>query len=355
MGNRRLTIHGNTKEHGRPIMSEMRQNKATKHWVIYAPERRKRPKDFQRHEERRELPPHDDTCPFCPRNEDMLPGIITELRLSGDDMWQTRVVPNKYPALTLQENRHRRRDGIYIAMPGFGRHEVIIESPRHNDHIARMSIEQVNSIIDTYHSRYVDLMNQHGNMMTIIFRNHGAQAGTSLLHPHSQLIVAGIVPRHMRAEEEEAQRYFDDWGRCVFCDMLDQELKDGQRIILTTDSFAAFVPYAAEGPFEIWIMPVRHRADFGAISDGEKEDLARVLRQVIAKLYTGLNDPDYNYVIKTAARYKAGEPHVHWYVQIQPRLTTRAGFEIGSGMRINPSLPEDDAAFLREEADDDDQ
>jgi UDPglucose--hexose-1-phosphate uridylyltransferase len=333
-------------------MSEMRQNKATKHWVIYAPERRKRPQDFQRREKRRELPPHDDSCPFCAGNEEMLPGIIAEFPSSGSDSWQTRVVPNKFPALTLHENRQRHREGIYVAMPGFGRHEVVIESPHHNDSIARMSVEQVGSVIETYHSRYVDLMNQHGNMMTIIFRNHGARAGTSLLHPHSQLIVTGIVPRHMRAEEEEAQQYFDDWGCCVFCDMLGQELKDARRMVSTNDSFAAFVPYAAEGPFETWIMPLHHQADFGAISDREKEDLARILRRVIARLYSGLNDPDYNYVINTAPRYKAGEPHVHWYLQIQPRLTTRAGFEIGSGMRINPSLPEEDAALLRGQEDD---
>jgi UDPglucose--hexose-1-phosphate uridylyltransferase len=330
-------------------MSEMRQNKATRHWVIYAPERSKRPRDFQHGEKPRELPSYDESCPFCPGNEDMLPGVITELPSLGGDPWQTRVVPNKYPALTLQEDRRRRRDGIYVAMPGFGRHEVIIESPRHNDNIASMSIEQVGLIIETYHRRYVDLMNQHGNMMAIIFRNHGARAGTSLLHPHSQLIVTGIVPHHMRVEEEEAQRYFDEWGRCVFCDILDQETKNAQRIVSTNGSFAAFVPYAAEGPFETWIMPLRHQADFGAISDCEKEDLAHILRLVTARLYHTLNDPDYNYAINTAARYKAGEPHIHWYLQIQPRLTTRAGFEIGSGMRINPSLPEDDAAFLRKQ------
>jgi UDPglucose--hexose-1-phosphate uridylyltransferase len=332
-------------------MSEMRQNKATKHWVIYAPERKKRPKDFQRPEKRRDLPPHDSSCPFCPGNEEMLPGIITELLSSDGNQWQTRVVPNKFPALTLQDDKERRRKGFYVAMPGFGRHEVIIESPRHDDNIARMSVEQVGSIIETYHNRYVDLMKQHGNMMTIIFRNHGARAGTSLLHPHSQLIVTGIVPRHMRAEEEEAQRYFDDWGRCVFCDMLDYEVRDAQRIVTANDSFAAFVPYAAEGPFEIWIMPLRHQADFGAVSDDEKQDLARILSEVMIRLYSSLNGPDYNYVINTAAQYKAGEPHIHWYLQIQPRLTTRAGFEIGSGMRINPSLPEDDAAFLRRQED----
>jgi UDPglucose--hexose-1-phosphate uridylyltransferase len=328
------------------VKSEIRQNKATKQWVIYAPARGKRPKDFQRKIERDQLPALDRECPFCPGNEAMLPGIIVELPDPESDGWQTRVIPNKYPALTTDGDGTRYTEGIYLAMPGYGRHEVIIESPRHNQSIAQMSAEKVGVVIETYHQRYVEIMKQHGNMMAIIFRNHGLRAGTSLSHPHSQLVVTGIVPRYIRWREEEAQRYFDEQGRCVFCDIMEFEACDGQRVILENASFLAFVPFAAEVPFEIWIMPRRHRADFGAISDAEKADLALALREVLARLYTKLGDPDYNYVINTAAQYKADEPQLHWYLQIQPRLTTQAGFEIGSGMRINPSIPEENADFL---------
>jgi UDPglucose--hexose-1-phosphate uridylyltransferase len=215
-----------------------------------------------------------------------------------------------------------------------------------------MSAEEVELVIETYHRRYVDLIKAHGNMMTILFRNHGPRAGTSLIHPHSQIVVTGVVPRYIRWREEEAERYFDDWGRCVYCDILDFERSEQRRVISENESFLAFVPYAAEVPFEIWVMPRRHQADFGSISDWEKEDFAALLRSCLVGLRTKLNDPDYNYVINTAARYKADEPQLHWYLQIQPRLTTRAGFEIGSGMRINPSIPEDDADFLNAEEDD---
>ncbi len=331
------------------MKNEIRQNKATKEWVIYAPGRGKRPRDFrQQKSERALLPALDKGCPFCPGNENMLPAIIMQAPEDNEKQWQTRVVPNKFPALAPNGDTDRRQEGIYVTMAGYGRHEVIIESPQHNQQMAQMEIAEVGTIIETYHQRYVDLMQAHENMMIIIFRNHGARAGTSLIHPHSQLIVTSFVPHHIRWREEEAQRYFDEWGRCVFCDTLDFERRDQRRVVLDNKTFLAFVPFAAEVPFEICIMPKKHQADFGDITDEEKADLAYVLREVLGKLHKKLNDPDYNYVINTSARYRADEPQLHWYLQIRPRLTTRAGFEIGSGISINPSLPEDDAEFLRQ-------
>ena len=186
-------------------------------------------------------------------------------------------------------------------------------------------------------------------MMVIIFRDHGLQAGTSLSHPHSQLVASGVVPQYIRWREEEAQRYFDEWGRCVYCDILAFETQEQQRIVVENNSFSAFIPFAAEVPFEIWIMPRKHQADFGFISDKEKLDLAGALQNVLARLNKKLCDPDYNYIINTCTQYKAGEPQLHWYLQIRPRLTTRAGFEIGSGISINPSIPEENAHFLNKE------
>jgi UDPglucose--hexose-1-phosphate uridylyltransferase len=276
----------------------------------------------------------------------MLPAIIAELPGVEGESWQTRVVPNKYPALSAESDAGRHLEGIYLSMPGYGRHEVIIESPWHNRDLAQMSAEEVGVVVQTYHRRYVEMMAEHANMMAILFRNHGPQAGTSLQHPHSQLVVIGIVPRHIRWREAEAQRYFDKWGRCVLCDIVAFESQDRRRVILENDAFLVFVPFAAEVPFEIWIVPKGHEANFGAVSNGEKANLASALRGALGRLHTKLHDPDYNYVIHSAAQYKAGEPHLHWYLQIQPRLTMQAGFEIGSGMRINPSLPEEDAQFL---------
>jgi UDPglucose--hexose-1-phosphate uridylyltransferase len=211
-----------------------------------------------------------------------------------------------------------------------------------------MTAPEVEAVIETYHRRYSDLMDDHQNMMTLIFRNHGPRAGTSLIHPHSQLISTSMVPRFIRQREEEAERYFDQWGRCVFCDILAYELKHQHRVVLENPSFGVFVPFAADVPFETWVVPKRHQSDFGQISDKQKTDLASALLDILSRLYHKLNDPDYNYVVNTSPRYRAAEPQLHWYLQIRPRLTTQAGFEIGSGISINPSLPEKDANFLND-------
>lgn len=332
-----------------PMSGEIRQNKATKEWVIFAPARGKRPHDFQkRRVEDAQVPPHDANCPFCPGNEAMLPTIIKQWGGEAGDQWQTRVVPNKFPALTPDGSIERYTRGINIAMQGYGQHEVIVESPRHNQDIATMPPQSVRAIIETYYSRYLDLYQNPCNVLILIFRNHGARAGASQVHPHSQVIATGMVPRAIRWRADEDHRYFDEWGRCVYCDMLAFELNDRQRIILENSSFVAFIPFAAEAPFETWIVPKRHQSDFSEISEAERADLSVALHTILAKLHTKLNDPDYNYTVNTAAR-TPNEPQSHWYLRIRPRLVTPAGFEIGSGMRINPSFPEADAAFLNDD------
>lgn len=329
---------------------EIRQNKATRQWVIYSKARRKRPNDFaEKSRMRKKVSAFSKACPFCPGNEHILPPVIFEKQSKDGSRWLTRVVPNKYPALVPEGSLDRFHKGIYVEMEGYGLHEVVIENPEHNKQIADMSNEAIRAIVETYHRRYVEIMEEHKNMMTIIFRNHGELAGTSLIHPHSQIIVTGFVPQHIRWREQEAQQYYDQWGRCVYCDILEFEQKEGSRVIFENNSFLAFVPYAAEVPFEIWILPKSHKADFGSVSGVEREDLSFALKECLSRLSKKLHDPDYNYVINTAARFKADEPQLHWYLQIRPRLTTQAGFEIGSGININPSIPEDDAAFLRGE------
>lgn len=327
---------------------EIRQNKATRQWVIYAPARRMRPRDFARAGGPvAAQPEYDPHCPFCPGHDSRLPSIISETP-GPDGEWGIRVVPNKYPALQPDGKMERNCHGLYVYMRGYGRHEVIIETPVHNRHPALMTDGEFASVIEAYHKRYTDLLSRYENMMVIIFRNHGERAGTSLAHPHSQLIATGMVPHHIRRREEEAERYFDEWGRCVFCDMLEFEMREGTRLVAENDSFVAYVPYAADVPFEVWVVPREHKADFGDATDGEKAALAALTREVLGRLCESLNNPDYNYVINTSAQYRSHEPQLHWYLQILPKLTTVAGFEIGSGISINPSIPEEDAAFLRE-------
>jgi UDPglucose--hexose-1-phosphate uridylyltransferase len=330
------------------MTNEIRQNKVTKEWVIFAPSRGNRPHDHQ---------PNPGTvprsaayaasCPFCPGNEHLLPTVLAQWPHQSNGVWQTRVVCNKYPALTPDSSSDRISNGIYVQMPGYGHHEVIVESPHHNDDLADLSLQEMNSILTTYRQRYVTHRQDSRNVLLLLFRNHGSRAGASLTHPHSQLIATGIIPRHIRWQEDEARQYFDEWGRCIYCDVIAFEALDRQRVILDTPNFLAFVPYAAEVPFETWIVPKRHHTDFEQITEEEQVDLASILQTFLIRLRDTLHDPDYNYIINSSIRRGADE-YLHWYVRVRPRLITRAGFEIGSGIRINPSLPEADAAMLRD-------
>ncbi|MEM1369202.1 MAG: galactose-1-phosphate uridylyltransferase [Cyanobacteria bacterium P01_H01_bin.15] len=323
----------------------IRQNIFTREWVVYAPRRGKRPHDIK------VVPTtsspaiaHDPNCPFCPGNEAELGGVI--LAIPNETHWQLRVVPNRFPAFSADVGLTRVKQNLYLSMPSHGHQEVVIESPKHNLHPAISPLAAIETLIDVYHQRYLALMAAHENMMVTIFRNHGPTAGASLQHPHSQIIATAIVPRIRRYQEEQAQLYFDQQGTCLFCDVLNYESR-GPRLVAENEYFLAFIPYAAEVPYETWLMPKKHKADFGDISSPEKKAFAQLLQQILAKLYFLLDNPDYNYSIHTAPRYKAEEPQLHWYCQIRPRLTTPAGFEVGSGLSINPSLPEENAAQLR--------
>ena len=328
-------------------MNEMRQNKITQKWVIYSAARGKRPHDLSRHrKDREDVPAFVPTCPFCPGNEHQTPPTI--MQMPGENgHWQTRVVSNKFPILRYGDDTTTTDRGVYLSAPAHGRHEVIIETPRHNEDVPFMSPEHAQTLIETYHRRYVDLARDDTLQMIFLFRNRGVSAGISLTHPHSQLIATGIVPPRVRARERSALAYFEAQGRCGYCDILALEAGEGQRVIWENNSFLAFVPFTAEVPFEMWVMPRRHQADFGALSDAEKADLTETLQEALARLHRTANDPDYNYIVHTASKEGRHAPHLHWYIQIRPRIGTEAGFEIGSGMSVNPSCPEEDAAFLR--------
>ena len=255
---------------------------------------------------------------------------------------------NKFPALSPDVKIERYNSGLYHSMTGYGVAEVIIESPRHNDTIPLMSYEQVEGIIRTYKSRYLALQKKEGIEAIIIFRNHGSSAGTSLEHPHSQLIATPVVPPQTRNRMESATRFFDNSGDCIFCRTLAEELIQKKRMVLESEHFAAFVPYAGAAPFITWIFPRRHMASFGSINEAEMRDMAHILKDTLAKLYYGLNNPDYNYTIRSIPVKEDGGQYFHWYLTIIPRITNPAGFELGSGIYINSSVPEESAEFLRQ-------
>ncbi|NLG19479.1 MAG: galactose-1-phosphate uridylyltransferase [Fibrobacter sp.] len=324
----------------------LRQDPISKEWVIFSSVRKSRPHAHKTAPIENTLPRYDPACPFCPGNEKMLPAILHESPGISDQQWSTRSVPNRYPALSSSGNLNREKNGFYLCMGAYGHHEVIIDHPRHNKEIPYFDPEQMHSLIDTYHSRYITLMEDPGVVMVSIFRNHGLRAGTSLLHPHSQIVASPTVPRSIRLQEIRAEEYFDDMGSCIYCDLMHNEIEVVSRIVTQNSSFISFVPYAAKVPYEIWILPKRHTADFGSINEFEKKELSSMLQDLISRLHNHLNDPDYNYLIHSYTRFKSEEPHLHWYIQIIPRILTRAGFEMGSGFFINPDLPEENAKIL---------
>ncbi len=328
-------------------MPELRQNYSTKEWVIIATERAKRPEELATHRPPKAVASRVATCPFCPGNEEKTPPEILRVPDNGDGSWGVRVVPNKFAALARDAEPIRTVHRTRRSIDGFGVHDVIIDTPDHSQPTALMENEHLADVLRVYKTRCDALSLDPRIAHVTIFKNHGVDAGTSLEHPHSQLIATPVISHQVRQRLHEALRHYDDYGVCMFCQEIEEEMGEGARIILKTEHFVAMEVFASPAPFCTHIFPLRHMASFNDISGAEIADLANALRTVLAKLYYGLNDPDFNYTIRTSPAESAGAKYFHWYVSVIPRLTRVAGFELGSGMFINTVRPEAAAEFLR--------
>ncbi len=327
-------------------MPEFRQNMVSKEWVIIATERAKRPDQFlQKKEGRKPLPSHQKDCPFCPGNESMTPPPVFSIERNGS--WSLRVVPNKFAALQSHLTTERKHEGRFLKADGYGIAEVIIETPFHNRTIPTMDLEEVHNTVLTYRERYVALSKIERLDLITIFRNYGEKAGTSLEHPHSQIIATPIVPPHVRNPLYQSQLACDTYGDCIYCGMMEEERRQQVRIVKETQYFLVICPFASRSPFETRIYPKIHHSSFATVSDQELKDFAFALQDTLKRLSIGLNDPDYNYVIRSAPIEDTNVKYDHWYAVIVPKLTTPAGFEIGTGIYINSTLPEQCADFLR--------
>ncbi len=262
------------------------------------------------------------------------------------------MVPNKYPALHPRATEHDRLKDKGL-LEGYGFHEVIIESPLHNADLTSINDAELNAVLAAYRNRSRYLLSEPGIEAVIVFRNHGPGGGASIPHPHAQLIALGLVPPNLALLAEWGQRYHNDYGRCATCEQISGEGKQAQRVVEDSRNFMAFVPFAAEHPFETWIVPKQHQASFVQVSDLQLPEFGSLLRNTLRRLRRIHSDPAYNFVIDSADRQRVSSPYVHWRLRIVPELGNRGGFEIASGMAINPSLPEQDAAILRTAAADD--
>lgn len=328
-------------------MPEFRQNMVSKEWVIIATERAKRPDNFiQKKEDKKTLQPYRKDCPFCPGNEDLTPPPVYSIEKDGK--WILRVVPNKFAALQSHLTTERRHEGKFLKANGFGIAEVIIESPFHHRTIATMEKDEVKNTVFAYRERANSISKIQNIELITIFRNYGEKAGTSLEHPHSQIIATPIVPPYVRNPLYQSQLASDTYGNCIYCGMIEEEMNQKARVVMESEYFVVICPFASRSPFETRIYPKIHRSTFNHISDAEVEDFAWVLQDTLKRIYIGLNDPDYNYIIRSSPISDGEVKYHHWYIVIVPKLTTPAGFEIGTGIYINTALPEECAKYLRE-------
>jgi len=260
-----------------------------------------------------------------------------------------RSVPNKFSALSPVGEIEKSKTEFKQYISGVGLHEVIIETPEHNMTTALLPPSHIEKVLFAYKDRQLAFYNDKRVEHVIIFKNHGAGAGTSLEHPHSQIVGTPVFPGQVMMRLGEAIRnyYYVNFGECLYCSYLQGELKDGERIICQNDSFVAFIPYAALSPFHLWIFPRRHEACYSLITDKEMSDLAYILKDVLLRLYVGLENPDFNYAVRSLSPRGADSKFFHWYIAIIPRVSQAAGFELGTGMFINTAMPEKSAGFLR--------
>lgn len=331
---------------------ETRQDRITQQWVACAPERSGRPHKTGERDPVRD--PTDDTpvegCPFCPGHEEMLPSVLWELEADDDRPWTTRAVPNKYSALTPDAAPETQTCGLFQTQTNHGRQEVIIDTPYHHQGLAHMPVAQVDAVLQTYLTRYHTLRQMETTLYPFIFRNHGAGAGASIPHPHSQIIAPHFPPPRIEQEEDAARSRYDETGRCPYCEMIEEELAAEARLVGANDEYVVFVPFAARVPYELWILPRTHEPEFGRLNEDQRSSLAGMLREAVRRLHTHLDNPDYNVFVRTALDYESNAPHLHWSLRLQPRTNVQAGFELSTGVRINPSIPERDAAVLRGDA-----
>lgn len=333
-------------------MPELRKDPIVGRWVIIATERMARPKDFKIQ------PPTilgGSNCPFCPGNESLTPPEIMAYRSNGSDRnrpgWSLRVVPNKFPALRIEGDLGKTGAGIYDKMNGVGAHEVIIESPRHEDTLSTISISDFKNVLWAYRDRLIDLKKDKRFQYILIFKNHGEAAGASLEHTHSQLIALPIIPQSVAIELQSCQTFFQYRDRCIFCDMIRQEQEEAQRAIFSTPNFLVVAPYASRFPFETWILPKRHSATFEESTQESIDELTRVFSETLKRLDKVVNRPPYNFILHTAPSngyFQATQEYYHWHFEIMPVITRVAGFEWGTGFFINPTPPEEAARMLRE-------
>ncbi len=339
-------------------MPELRKDPIIGRWVIIAVERARRPKGFKTSFSLQD----EGECPFCEGKEAQTPPEIFAIRKEGTKPdqpgWDCRVVPSRTPFLRIEGEINRHGQGLYDVMGGVGAHEIIVETPRHIANIADLDEAQIAKVITCCIDRFVDLSHDERFKYMLVFKNYGWDSGGGRVkHSRTQLIATPVTPKRVKEELAGAKKYYDNHERCIFCDLIRQEIKSKDRIVFETNDFVAMTAFASRSPFEIWILPKQHSCDFSSMGVECRLHLGKMLKKVLTKIKIGLDDPPYNFILHTspfrkknskAGYWKTIEDDYHWHLEIMPRLTNPAGFEWGTGFYICPISPEESAKFLRE-------
>lgn len=331
-------------------MAELRRDPIGGRWVIVNVEHPGAPKDY----ECRIHGSKGGMCPFCYGNEAMTPLEIDSFRdmhtFPDTSGWQVRVVPNKFPALKIEGNLDKQGLGMYDVCNGIGAHEVLIENPCHDKDISDLADEDVRRIITMYCRRANDLIKDKRFKYIMIFKNYGPDAGASLEHAHSQIIALPMTPKSVLEEIKGAEDYFGFKERCIYCDIISQELQEKERIISENEYYLSFCPFVSRFPFEIWIIPKQHHGYFWHISAEEIPWLAAILKDTVVRMKDVFGNLSYNFIIHSSpSNGEAVTESYHWHIEFMPKLMRVAGFEWGSGFYIVPTAPETAARYLRRE------
>ncbi len=334
-------------------MSVIRKNLITNDWVIFAPNRLARPTELKAKEQDNiqilaARPENKTDCPFCPGNEKPEDKVVFTVGDAGK--WRVRVIENKFSSVARDVAPNKRFTRFRKEIDGFGIHDVFIDNPRHNTNLALMSVGEIQTLVQAYHRRYLEVLQNELVKHAVIFKNQGIKAGGSLEHPHSQIYGLPVVPFEITVRMHEMERYFETNDNCLMCDIMRDEINDKERLIYENESFISFMSYADLSPYHFWIVPKHHCHTFAKVSEQELADLADCMKAVFARLYKSLKNPDYNFVFQSLTHHDEGAEYFHWYISVIPQIKTKGGISYAGGLYVNPVMPEDAAKVLRETA-----
>ncbi|MBN1755954.1 galactose-1-phosphate uridylyltransferase [bacterium] len=325
-------------------MSQIRYDIFQDRWVILAPERHHRPHSYSD-----EIPPDSGTCPFCEGNETLTPPEVYAIRPPDTQPdspgWEIRVIPNKFSAISPNNNQVPECSPDTLCLPGTGVHELIIETPEHSRKISQMPIARLEQILKVYQSRLTAIYSLPFIKYVQVFKNYARTGGASLSHPHTQLMGIPYIPAALRQELKASGQHYRKTSNCLFCNTIQTELQKDLRIPFQTPEFVVLMPFASRFPYECWILPREHHHDFLQTPPEKISRLAEILKKLFQNLEQILGNFPYNLILhslnKNALPDKPVDRTYHWHFELLPRITHIGGFECATGSFINQALPEE--------------